>query len=214
MNKADFDSAEYARLIGKNLKRIAYVRGKSQADISRDLKINKGTVSSWMNGTRMPKMSKIDMLCEYFNVNRSDIMEEYTGTSKAYNAIKVPILGKVAAGQPIEMIEDVLGDVVIEPHKGSEYFALEIKGDSMYPRMESGDVVIVRKQECVESGEIAVVAVNGDEATCKKIRIFHDGIEIVPINPSYKSVFYSNEEVQTLPVTIIGKVVELRAKFE
>lgn len=210
----NIDEKRDARIVAKNLKRLLYKREKTQADLIRDLGFKQSTVSSWMTGERLPRMDKVDLLCKYLNCSRMELIDEYTGSSKAYDAIKVPILGKVAAGQPIEMIEDVLGDVVIEPHKGSEYFALEIKGDSMYPRMESGDVVIVRKQECVESGEIAVVAVNGDEATCKKIRIFHDGIEIVPINPSYKSVFYTNEEVQTLPVTIIGKVVELRAKFE
>lgn len=213
MNNVLFDSEEYAKTIGKNLKRIAYMRDKTQADISRDLGINKATVSSWMNGTRMPRMSKIDLLCEYFHVTREEIMEEYVGETKAYDAVKVPILGKVAAGQPIEMIEDVVGDVTIEQHKGSQFFALEIKGDSMSPRIQNGDVVIVRKQPTVESGEIAIVAINGDEATCKKIRYMHDGMEIIPLNPSYEAQFYPYDQVQSLPITIIGKVVEMRAKF-
>ena len=68
---------EYAKIISKNLRNIAYRAGKNQADISRDLKINKATVSSWMNGTRVPRMDKIDLLCHYFNVNRREIMEEH-----------------------------------------------------------------------------------------------------------------------------------------
>ena len=112
------------------------------------------------------------------------------------------------------MISDVLGEVVMEKPRSGEYFALEIKGVSMSPRMESGDVVVVKKQPNIESGEIAIVAINGDEATCKKVKYYHDGMEIIPLNPSYKPQFFSYEEVQTLPVTIIGKVVELRAKFE
>lgn len=67
---------EYAKIIAKNLRRIAYDAGKSQADISRDLKINKATISSWMNGTRVPRMENVDLLCHYFNVSRTEIMEE------------------------------------------------------------------------------------------------------------------------------------------
>lgn len=67
---------EYAKLIAKNLKRLAYEHQKSQADISRALDINKQTISSWFRGERTPKMKNIDMLCDYFGVQRSDIMEE------------------------------------------------------------------------------------------------------------------------------------------
>jgi transcriptional regulator with XRE-family HTH domain len=66
---------EYAKIIGANLRRIAYEHGKSQVQMSRELNINKATISSWMNGTRIPRMDKIDMLCNYFNVKRADIME-------------------------------------------------------------------------------------------------------------------------------------------
>lgn len=67
---------EYARIFSKNLRRIAYNAGKSQADISKDLKISKATVSSWMNGTRVPRMDSVDLLCHYFNVKRADLMED------------------------------------------------------------------------------------------------------------------------------------------
>lgn len=67
---------EYAKIIAKNLRNIAYNAGKTQTDISKDLRISKATVSSWMNGTRIPRMDKIDLLCHYFNVSRSDIMED------------------------------------------------------------------------------------------------------------------------------------------
>lgn len=67
---------EYAKLIARNLRRIMFETGKTQADLARDLKISKATISSWMNGTRIPRMDKIDLLCNYFNVQRVDIMEE------------------------------------------------------------------------------------------------------------------------------------------
>lgn len=69
------NEAAYAKVIASNLRRIMYDHQKTQADLARDLHISKATISSWMNGTRIPRMSKIDLLCHYFNVNRADIME-------------------------------------------------------------------------------------------------------------------------------------------
>ena len=80
-------SSEYGKIISKNLKRIAYDNQKSQADIARDLGLKQATVSSWMNGTRIPRMSKIDLLCHYFNCRRADIMEE-----RADETQNIPVL--------------------------------------------------------------------------------------------------------------------------
>lgn len=76
---------EYGKIIARNLRRIASDANKTQADIARDLRLNKATVSSWMNGTRVPRMDKVDMLASYFNVNRADIMEEHTSTTGIHN---------------------------------------------------------------------------------------------------------------------------------
>lgn len=73
---------EYMKLIAKNLKRLSYENGKTQADIAKDLKISKQTVSSWFRGERTPRMDKIDLLCHYFNCKRSDIMEDYSERSE------------------------------------------------------------------------------------------------------------------------------------
>lgn len=128
---------------------------------------------------------------------------------------RIPVLGKVVAGIPIEAVEEVIDYEEITPdmaNKG-EYFALQIKGNSMEPKFSEGDVVIVRKQNDVDSGDIAIVLVNGNEATVKKIKKFENGINLIPTNPAFDVITYSNEEIEKLPVRIIGKVVELRAKF-
>ena len=128
---------------------------------------------------------------------------------------RIPVLGKVVAGIPLDAIEDII-DYEEIPHsmaKSGEFFALQIKGDSMEPRIKEGDVVIVRKQPDVESGEVAIVLVNGDEATIKKVQKFNGGINLVPSNPAYEVKTYSKDDIESLPVSIIGKVVELRAKF-
>lgn len=66
---------DYAKLVARNLRRIMYEHGKTQAEVAKDLNISKATLSSWMNGTRIPRMNKVDLLCHYFNCKRSDIME-------------------------------------------------------------------------------------------------------------------------------------------
>ena len=137
-------------------------------------------------------------------------------TGERNGAIKIPVLGYVAAGLPIEAVREVLDYEDISPdmlRDGSEYFALKIKGSSMEPKISDGDVVIVRVQPDVDSGQVAIVCVNGEEATCKKILKQQGGIVIQPLNPAYKTVFYSIEQIESIPITIVGRVVELRAKF-
>ncbi len=128
---------------------------------------------------------------------------------------KVPVLGDVAAGIPIEAITDIVDYEEIDAALAAtgEFFGLRIKGASMEPRMHEGDVVIVRRQEKAETGDTVVVLVNGDSATVKKIKYGPDGITLLPTNPAFDPLFYSAAEVEALPVRVIGKVVELRAKF-
>lgn len=130
-------------------------------------------------------------------------------------SVRIPVLGNVAAGIPIEAITDIVDYEEIDAAlaKTGDFFGLRIKGASMEPRMREGDVVIVRKQDTAESGETVVVLVNGDSATVKKIKYGPDGIALLPTNPSFEPIFYSPAEVESLPVRVIGKVVELRAKY-
>lgn len=144
--------------------------------------------------------------------------EEYGKMVRAaggVNAKKIPVLGKVVAGIPIDAVEEILDYEEISPEmaRQGEFFALQVKGDSMEPKFSDGDVVIVRKQEDVDSGDIAIILVNGDEATIKKVQKFDGGINLVPSNQSYPVLTYSYKDIEQLPVRVIGKVVELRAKF-
>ena len=139
------------------------------------------------------------------------------GTEEAQSAapVRIPVLGRIAAGIPLEAVEEVLDYEEIPAALASkgEYFALQIRGDSMEPRICQGDVIILRRQPDVESGQIAAVLVNGGNAACKKVVKQPNGISLVSLNPAYPPMFYTNEEIASLPVTILGKMVELRAKF-
>ena len=125
------------------------------------------------------------------------------------------MLGYVRAGIPIDAVEEILDyeEITQEMAAQGEHFGLQIKGDSMEPKFSDGDVIIVRKQSNVDSGDIAVVLVNGNDATIKKIKKRPDGIMLIPTNPAYEVMFYNNSEIDSLPVSIIGKAVELRAKL-
>lgn len=131
---------------------------------------------------------------------------------------RIPVLGKVAAGIPIEAIEDYnteeWEEIGEEMASYADYFALKIKGLSMEPKFSEGDIVIVRKQDDIESGDIGVVMVENSEATVKRIIKQDNGILLVASNQAvYPPKFYDLKAIQNLPVKILGKVVELRAKF-
>ena len=97
--------------------------------------------------------------------------------------------------------------------RSGEYFGLRVVGDSMEPKISDGDTIIVRKQETAEPGEVIVATVNGSDACVKRLKTLEGGIMLISTNPAYEPITYTQEEVERLPVRIIGKVVELRAKF-
>lgn len=132
-----------------------------------------------------------------------------------HKGVVINVLGRVAAGIPIEAVTDIIDaeEITEDLAKTGSFFGLQIQGDSMEPRMCSGDVVIVRQQDDAESGDIVIALVNGDDATCKRLRKYRDGIELISNNPAYQPMFFSNKEIVEKPVRIIGKVVELRGKF-
>lgn len=199
-------------VFSKNLQRYMNIRQKQQSDIVRDLGVNKGSLSLWYNGVRYPRKDEVVFrLADYLGCTVGDLVNESSDKRKG---VRIPVYGSVAAGIPLEMIDDIIDWEEIDEHTASKgtCFGLKVKGNSMEPRILNGDIVIVKQQDDIETGDVAIVSVSGNEATCKRVRKLKDGIELVPINPSYEPKFYSNEEVESMPVTIIGKVIELRGK--
>lgn len=194
--------------------------GLTMKELGMEIGVAESTVSQYETGKRQPDYETLLKLSEYFGVSVDYLLgrESVTDSPPAPSrpgSKWIPVLGKVAAGTPIEAVEDILDYEEIDAHTASsgEHFALQIKGQSMEPRIKDGDVVIVRKQDDCDSGDVAVVLVNGDEATVKRIKKEPAGIMLIPSNPSYEPKFYSNDQIASLPVRIIGKVIELRAKF-
>ena len=202
------------------LKELREQAGYSQYSFADKFGVAQSTVGSWEAGKREPNFDTMQRLADFFGVSvdyllgRDSIPDEPPAPSRP-GSKWIPVLGRVAAGTPIEAVEDILDyeEIDAKTAASGDHFALQIKGQSMEPKISDGDVVIVRKQDYCESGDVAVVLVNGDEATVKRIKKEPAGIMLIPNNPAYEPKFYSNEEIESLPVRIIGKVVELRAKF-
>ena len=208
---------EQKRIFSKNLGYYISNSGKQQNEIAADLGISPTTFNTWCVGKIMPRMGKVQAIADYFGIGKSDLIDDKSNLygKKTRKGIVINVLGQVAAGIPIEAIEDIIDteEITEEMAKTGNFFGLKIRGDSMAPRMCEGDVVIVRQQNDAESGDIVIATVNGDTATCKRLRKYRDGIELVSNNPSYEPMFFSNKEIENKPVKIIGKVVELRGKF-
>ena len=200
------------------VKKLHHERDLSIPYIEEKLGVNYATFRAWYNGygDYFNKSSEMLKLAELFSVSVDYLLGKKSATAAPKPSISVPVLGYVAAGIPIEAIEEIIDYEELDPvqfDQTFQYFALKIKGDSMMPRIQDGDVVIVRQQPDIETGDIAIVCINGDEATCKQIKKHSEGISLIPFNNSYEVKFYTNKEIEALPVTILGKVVELRGKF-
>ena len=131
-----------------------------------------------------------------------------------YSAI-IPVYSRVAAGIPLEASGEIVDaeEIPIALARTGDFFGLRVKGDSMEPKVSDGDTVIVRKQDDAESGELVVVMVNSSDATLKRLKKLRNGIMLISSNPAYDPIIYTADEVKTLPVRIVGKAVELRAKL-
>lgn len=216
------------------LKQIMNERGLKQVDILEACKpfsekygvqLKKNDLSQYVSGKVEPKQDKLSLLGMALNVNEVWLMgynvppgrnEMEGNTHIKRRGVKINVLGRVAAGIPIEAIEDIVDTEEISEDlaRTGEFFGLQIHGDSMEPRIYDGDVVIVRRQEDAESGEVVIAMVNGNDAVCKRLAKYSDGIGLISLNSAkYDPMIFSNAEVQSKPVKIIGKVIELRGKL-
>lgn len=183
--------------------RLMRERGISPSDVSRATGINKSTLSAWKNGSYLPKADKLYAIAQYFGVPMEVFFEDP-------NVIYGKPVYCVSAGRGC-LNEGYPADSVNAEEDSDEYSWCEVRGDSMYPVLLDGDFIRVHHQTEVSPKDLAVVKINGDEATCKHVEIVNDGIWLRAEN---KEVFadrhYSVQEVLTLPITIIGKVIELK----
>lgn len=189
--------------------------GLSQSDLAKQLGVSTSTISMYEVGKREPDFETEEKIADFFNTDLNILRGRDTELSSSNCAVVIPVLGRVAAGIPLTAAEYIIDTEEISQAMANdgEYFGLQVKGDSMEPRIKNGDVVIVRKQSDADDGDLVIALVNGDDAVVKRLKKYKDGIALISNNPAYEPMYFCNDEIDSKPVEILGKVKELRAKF-
>ncbi len=208
--------------IGRRIETRRTALGLTLDDVALTVGVAKSTIQRYEKGkiTKL-KLPVIDAIAAALDVDpawicgKTEKMEAYA-PSAVPRGIRIPVLGTIPAGIPIEAIEDIVDWEEIPAAMcsgGREYFGLRVRGDSMYPEYMEGDTIIVRKTQAFESGDVCVVFINGADATLKRVKIKEDGAwALVPRNPEHPTKTYSVQAIKKLPLSIAGVVVELRRK--
>lgn len=216
--------------IGSKIKELRRNKGMTQKELAKKINKSPQVISNWERGYT-PNVTNDDILnlANVLSAKVSDIIGENISISNQANPSapkeeqaykkQIPILGSVVAGNPQYAYQDIEGYIEIDtryaPYKTGDYFALTVKGSSMSPRMEEGDIIIVKIQDYIRAGEVAVVLI-GDEATVKEVREAPDGNGICLVGANvavYKPHLYSRNDIESQSMRICGKVVEMRRRF-
>lgn len=202
--------------LGVRLRVLRENAEKTQREMAELLCINRVSYTQYENDKRTPPPDTLKKIADIFNVSVDYLLgntrHEINQTSKY---VRIPVLCRIVAGIPMDAVEEVIDweEIPREMAATGEFFGLKVKGHSMEPRILEGDVVIVKRQADIESGKVAVVLINGNEATLKRVKKQENGITLIANNISvYEPHFYTNDEIEKLPVQILGEVVELRGK--
>ena len=203
--------------IGENIKRLRTESGLSQAEFGKIAGVSDKAVSTWEMGTKVPRMGAVEKLAAHFGITKSAILDDTilpAGAIPVRPGPMIPVLGQVRCGLPMYAEENIVGYESFAGKSGEQYFALYAVGDSMNAAgINEGDTVIVQKQDVVEPNQIAVVCVNGDEATLKRFRQEDNLVFLSPqsYNPVHQIQVY---DLKKTPVHIMGRVVQVRHNFQ
>ena len=185
---------------------------------------SKSTIYRYMNAEMSPKITTVKYLAEYYNVNPiwlmgydvpMNIEVQQFAKNTLNNSAIVFVYGTIPAGIPMECIEDVIDTEEISTDMlrgGKQYFGLRVKGNSMEPDYLDGDTLILERTDDCESGDDCVVMVNGDDGTFKRVFKNENGIILQPLKSEYAPMVFTNEQIENLPVKVIGIVEEIRRK--
>lgn len=204
--------------IGKNIKSLRESRGLTQDELGKIIGVSGKTVSSWELETKTPRMGAMQNLADFFQVKKSDIIEDDTDNVDIFSyenilpikTQRIPLLGEIACGEPIYADEDRESYIEIGTDIKAD-FCLRAKGDSMInARILDGDIVFIKKQPIVDNGEIAAVIID-DEATLKRVYYYPQSGKLVltPENPAYEPLVYIGEELNE--IKILGKAIAFQS---
>lgn len=216
---------------GTRLRTLRLSQDITQIELGKKLNVGASTINRYESGGRVPSYDILIAAASLFNVSIDylvgrtdtpyDSASDLTSIVRLspdsnHKAIRVQVAGYIRGGEPILTDENFLGyEEMIVPTSASadDYIGLKVDGDSMTPAIPEGAIVIIKRQPTCNNGDICAVRVNGDSATVKHVKILPDGMYLIPENSAYSPKFFTAHEVETLPVEIIGKVIEVRIKL-
>lgn len=217
-----------AEYLNKNIKYLRSIKGISQQFLADEIGVDRSTISRIENNEIDTTIDNAIKISEFLNIPLSDLVNKDLSFDNAeYININsdtemIPVLGTIKAGIAIEAQENVLEyvDIPKEWAKGrKKFYGLKVSGDSMYPKYLENDIVIFEQIEdySYANKKDCAVMVNGNDATFKNVSISDNGITLVPLNPNnqdgYQATFYSKEEIEKIPVRIIGIAKEKRTRL-
>ncbi len=208
-------------IMAKNIRYYMELQNKSRQEVCEALDIKYTTFSDWVNAKTYPRIDKIERMAQYFGIEKSNLVENrrllppdaipYTH----YPTVRIPLVGVVSCGIPL-FAEDNIDGYIETPIEdittGETYFWLHAKGNSMVNiGIHEGDLLLIRQQADVDSGDIAVVAVNDDNATLKRVIKKENAIILQPENPAYETRIFVGEEMQSIEIR--GRLMEVKKRF-
>lgn len=204
---------------GDKIKKLRLEKGWNQDFVAQQLNISIPALSRYESGKYEPKsLSIVSDFAKLYSVSTDYLLNidlNYEKEEINQSAV-VLVYGTIPAGIPMECIEDVLDTEEIPASMlkgGKQYFGLKVKGNSMFPTYLDGDTVIFEKVDDCESGQDCVVMVNGNDGTFKRVLKNETGIILQPLNSDYAPLVFTNEQINDLPVKIIGIAREIRRKL-
>lgn len=206
----------------KNLKIIREKRKISQEALSSKIGVDRSTIGYWENGKADPSMLNVINLSDVLNIPVTsliggDFSSNDISDIENDDIIMIPVYGTIKAGIPIEAQEDII-DYIDIPKSwvkgGKQFYGLKISGDSMFPKYLENDYVVFEKNDdtALFNNKDVAIMINGTESTFKKLLVNDNGIVLQPYNSAYDIMMFSKEEVESLPIKVVGIAREKRTK--
>ena len=209
------------KYVADKIKYYRIQRNLSQEEVAEELETSAVNISRYENGDRKTNQDILFKLSQLFGVSNNDFFPPVDNAKYIdliSNTIKIPVLGFIKAGVPIEAQEDIIDYVdipAIWTKCGKDFYALKISGDSMTPKYNEGDIVIFEQTKDYEAGrnKDCAVMVNCTECTFKKVFIDEHGITLQPYNMNYEPMRFTKEQAMQLPITVVGIAKEKRVSL-
>lgn len=198
--------------IGLRIKELCIEKDGNMTTMEKALGFSHGYIHALTVKGTTPSATRLQKIADYLGVTVDVLLGKTPSEPQPSTGVLIPVLGRVAAGIPISAIENIIGyeEITQQMAKSGEFFALKIKGDSMAPYIMEGDIVIVREQPDAENGDVIIALVNGNDACCKKLQKSEGSVKLISLNPAYEPMVFTHSEIDTIPVQVIGRVMEIR----